>query len=95
VASGPAGLLIIDISRPNSQKVIGAFPAEDFANSVALSGDLAYISDGNAGIKKINIADPAAPKLEASFDTPGEPQGVAMSGSLVLIPDSNSLLILR
>jgi hypothetical protein len=92
VASGPAGLQVIDIEEAAAPKVRGSFPSGDFSSSVVLSGDSAYVADGNAGVMKIAIGNPAAPKLEGSFDTPGEALSVALSGPVVVVADSNSLL---
>jgi hypothetical protein len=95
IASGPEGLVIVDISQPEKPKVASTFPVEDFGNAVAVSGSSAHISDGKAGVTKVNISNPAAPKLEAVFDTPGESQGVVHCVSLIIVPDSDSLIILK
>ncbi len=58
------------------------------ANSVALSGNYAYVADHDTGgLQIINISNPANPTFIGSYDTPGYAEGVAVSGNYAYVAD--------
>jgi hypothetical protein len=58
VASGGAGLTVVDISTPAAAVVIANLASPGYAESVFLDGDLLYLADGGTGLRVIDISDP-------------------------------------
>ncbi len=71
-------------SRPGSPRS-GALDTDGTAESVALSGDYAYIADGSGGIKVVDIASPAGPKLAASLVAEGYAHSVSATEKLLCV----------
>jgi hypothetical protein len=64
VANGQGGLQIVDISVPESTRVIGQYLADRDLSSVAVRDTFAYVtlaSSTSGGLVVLNIADPTAP----------------------------------
>ena len=62
VASGTAGLQIVDVSEPASPKLAGSFRSNDSASlGVCVVGSLAYLADGSAGLRILDVSQPEAP----------------------------------
>jgi hypothetical protein len=75
------GLLILDVNEPSAPAVVswvndiaGFF---QWARSVALRGDKAYVGTGK-GLIVFDIADPTSPQLVGSFSRPDDPTSVAI-----------------
>jgi hypothetical protein len=88
VATGAAGLLIIDISDRGAPVVVGSHDTSDNAQSVAVSSGFAYVADGAAGLQVIDVSDPHAPLLVGSLDTDGVALDVAVVGSNLYLADA-------
>jgi len=81
VADNGMGLQIIDITLPDSLKLLGGFDTDGNAYAVALSSDeqTAYIADNRAGLQIIDISSPTTPQLIGNYNTPDAANGVAIS----------------
>ncbi len=83
-------LQIIDVSNPMSPTFVGNWTSEDgHVNSVALSGDYAYLSVGSAGLRIIDISNPASPVEVGDYPTNGFAMlGVNVIGHHALLGDN-------
>ena len=84
-----AGLWVVDVSDPLNPSYRGYCPLGGEANSVAVSGDLAYVADGSAGLSIVDISRPDTPAALATCDTPGEASRVTLSGTTAYVGDGS------
>ena len=69
VASGGAGLRVVDVSNPTIPAEVGAWDSPGYAEGVAISGTTAYLADGPYGLRCVDLSDPRHPRpLGASYD---------------------------
>lgn len=91
---GRAGLVIVDVSQPETPEKIGAFDTAGHASGIAVSGQYAFVADGRAGLRIIDIADPSSPREISAYDTPGYAGDVDVVGSRAYLADGNSGLLI-
>lgn len=93
VASGPAGLKVVDVSDPTSPKEIGQLDTEGFSMGVYVAGAHAYVADGSGGLRIINISVPASPRevgsYPALFPTPVGTSGVFVQDRYAYVADGD------
>jgi large repetitive protein len=87
VASGNAGLQVVDVSDPSHPAIVSSLDTDGIAIDVRVFGAFAYLADGPAGLKIIDISDPLAPHLAASVDTAGVAQDLKIDGQFAYIAD--------
>jgi len=87
VATGQAGLLVIDVSDPANPQRVGGCDTNGPASAVAVSGGNAYAATGQAGLQVIDVSDPAHPQRVGGYDTSGFAYGVAVSGNYAYVAD--------
>ena len=63
IASGTAGLLIVDVSDPTSSTLLGLVDTPGHATDVALSGNLVYVADGPGDLQVVDVSDYSALSL--------------------------------
>jgi hypothetical protein len=94
VASGGAGLRIIDVANPAEPVEVGAY-TDRFGRSVQVAGDFAYLASERGGVAVLDVANHSAPRLVSSFDTRGSADGVwAAAGSFYVADSVGGLLVL-
>ncbi|MEP1096641.1 MAG: thrombospondin type 3 repeat-containing protein [Cyclobacteriaceae bacterium] len=85
VSAFDEGLIIIDISQPNSPSVVSVFdPDEATSNQVAefdIGSDFAVISDANYGIHVVDLSDLKNPAIFFSQEIEGGISGGILDGS--------------
>jgi hypothetical protein len=65
---------------------ISFLPIPGFANSVAVSGDFAFVAAGGAGLKVVNLSpDRTTPAIVASLTIPGNANDVVVAGNLAYL----------
>jgi hypothetical protein len=69
VASGGAGMRVVDVSDPAHPVETGAFVSRGYASGVAVAGEIAYLADGPYGLRVIDVSKPAQP-TEVGFTFP-------------------------
>jgi hypothetical protein len=87
VASGGAGLVVVDVTDRNNPVIAAVHDTPGNANDVKLSGDLALVSDGSAGLVIVDVTNPWQPTRRAVFDTSGDARDVAVQGTVVFLAD--------
>lgn len=93
VASGSAGMYVLDLTSSPAQKV-GIFEEADNAESVFIQDNLAYVADIYDGLYIIDISDPSLPKKIALYNTTGLTRDVCVAGDYAYVADDNQFLIL-
>ena len=82
VADGPAGLRVMDVSKPGAPRKLSAYDTPGYAYSVRIAGDHAYVADGDAGLRIIDVSKPAAPKEIGRYvPHKGDVRGIEVVGS--------------
>ena len=83
------GLQVIDFSNPASPERIGVcgFGPESRVQSVALSGNYAYVADGHTGLEVTDISNPRSPRRVGGYDTTGYSTDVAVSANRAYVAD--------
>ena len=71
VADGRYGLSVIDISEPDSPRLLATKPVPDFAHGVAAAKGILYAAEGIAGIGVYRFEPPASLELVHRVETPG------------------------
>ncbi len=90
VASGGAGLLVIDISDPTDPFFVTKYDTPGGARGVHVSGSYAYLADGKAGLLVIDISDPTEPELVNSYHTPGAANGIYVSDNYAYLASGSA-----
>lgn len=80
VASGAAGLKIVDARVPSAPKVMATVATPGDALDVAVAGTVAYIVLGHQGLQLVDIAAPGPPRLLGRVATPSKALSVSVSG---------------
>jgi len=81
-------LSVLDISNPGEPEILGTIETRGVANSVALNGAFAYVTDANTGLEIIRIGNPHNPISVGFLDVPAHPFRVASLGYHVFVIDA-------
>jgi hypothetical protein len=96
VAAGPAGLLVVDIGKPERPRLLGRLPARDAARGVSAQGRRAVVAEGTAGVVVVDLKNPAAPRETGRFKPERSANRVLLEGDLAFVAnDYDGLLVLR
>jgi hypothetical protein len=90
VADDDGGLLVVDITTPESPQIIGAVDTPGDALDVEVSGEYAYVADRTAGLQVIDVTNPTSPQIVAGLDIPDRALNVTVSGSYAYIGANSS-----
>ena len=93
IASGSAGLLVVDIEDPVAPRLITAEPSGGNANDLAVAGDHLALADGSAGLALYDLSDPENPGLLGVLALPGDATDVVLEGDLAYVVDELGLRI--
>lgn len=89
-----SGLLILDVSEPQSPTLLGLYPSE-YARAVAVDGNLVYVIDMFYGLLVIDVSDPQNPSLLGSYAGIGWCKSIDIAQNKVYVGDAdNGLLII-
>lgn len=61
------GLMVFDVSNPDSIELIGSTPTPGEARALAISGTHAYVGDQNFGLVIVDILDPYNPEIAGYY----------------------------
>jgi len=81
------GLSIFDISKPDSPKLMGGYPAPHWTWGLDVSGDTVFAADANFGLRVIDASEPKKPKEIGYYDTPGQAEDVCLSYPFIYVAD--------
>lgn len=86
LADGAAGLKIINLSNPRYVRTTGSISLPgSFIEQVAVSGDMAVLTDTNGRIHFVNVRDKMRPRLEWTLETNDTPRAIAASGGKAFV----------
>jgi hypothetical protein len=86
VASGAAGLYVVDVTDLAAPIVVANLALPGNANDVRVSGTVAYVADGSA-LLTLDVSDPTHPARLGSLAFAGNAVRLAVSGNLVYVAD--------
>jgi hypothetical protein len=84
VASGAAGLQVVDVSEPSAPVVVTGLSVGASVHDIVVRGGLAYLGTGS-GLAVVDVADPADPSVVGALTTPGGGTGVAVDGPVAYL----------
>ncbi|MFY9823636.1 MAG: carboxypeptidase regulatory-like domain-containing protein [Thermoanaerobaculia bacterium] len=87
VASGWAGLHVVDVSDLSAPVLVGTVDTPGNANDVRVQGTFAYVADGASGLQVIDVSDPTRPRIVGTLDTPGDATDLVVQGDRVYVAD--------
>ena len=80
IASGAAGLRIVDIRVPAAPRLVATAPTAADALDIAVVGGVAYVAVGHQGLQLIDVKSPAHPRLLGRVLTPAKALTVTVAG---------------
>ncbi|HYU31669.1 MAG TPA: Ig-like domain-containing protein [Thermoanaerobaculia bacterium] len=87
VASGGAGLHVVDVTDLAHPVRLATLALPGNANDVQVAGGYAYVAAGSAGLQIVDVQDRAHPRLVGAVDTPGDATDLAVRGTKVYVAD--------
>lgn len=94
IASGSAGLQIVDISDPSRPITLGSWQSSGFAEGVAVKDNTVFLANGDQGLSIINVSDPRKPVQIASAYSFNYAFDVVVSGDFTYIAAGDSGLLI-
>jgi hypothetical protein len=74
--------------------LVGSYDTPGAAESVVVSGTLAFVADGFSGVQILDISTPSAPVLRGSYATPGHAIAIQVVGTLAFVTDNTHGLVI-
>ena len=89
-------LEIVDISNATAPVYKSIYFGDDkeSMNSIAVSGNYAYIADDYGGFMKVDVSNPISPELADKYDNAGSVSDVAVSGNYAYLAESGNGLVI-
>ncbi|MBK9356331.1 MAG: hypothetical protein IPN08_02910 [Bacteroidales bacterium] len=87
VASGGAGLHLVNVSSPAQPVLVSSYDTPGSAYDVFPVGNRAYIADSQGGIIVVDISDPQLPQGLGQSVVPGDARQVIISGNYAFVSD--------
>jgi len=81
-------LTVVDISRPDTPRTIGAYTFPDRIWGFRVHDGLAYVSADRSGLGVLDVAGNGTPTIRGSLKTPGQAKSVFVSGDIALVTDT-------
>jgi|GEM_PF-1088697 len=91
VGSG-SNVLIIDVSNPLSNPILGSVPTPGSPFDIAVSGNYAYVAEGSFDLQVIDVTNPTSPALLGGTSMPLGSLQVAANNSHVYITQAVSIV---
>ena len=98
VAVSKAGLYIVDISNPNTPRIVTFYSVNDSAQGVTVAGNYAYLAAETDGLHILDITDVAKPLLVGIYEAPrslNRVRRVVVSGNYAYVGTSGNFDYLR
>ncbi|MBK8167754.1 MAG: hypothetical protein IPK64_17545 [bacterium] len=93
VANGAAGLQVIDVSAPESPRIIGQVALTGTAYDVVVRDNVAYVAAGSAGLKIVDVSDPTAPLVVGGVDIASNVYQVELAGDVACLAAAGDGLV--
>lgn len=85
VACDRAGLIIVECSRYETQRIVGSAETEYPARSVALKLPYVFVATGRGGVEVFDVVDVTQPRRVARVDIDGDAQSIEMLGDALYV----------
>lgn len=92
VADGREGLVVVDVSAPDSPRLVSRLALSGYANSVVLEDTLVFVGCGDGGLSVVSVARPDAPVLVARIPL-GYCMGVSARDGYAFVGDRDQGLV--
>ncbi len=93
VATGAAGLEVIDITSKSSPGYLSRFDSPGQTLKADVLYPYVFVADRDAGVLRLNFSNVNSLVLAGRFDTPGLANDVAVSGNYLYVADQDGLAI--
>jgi len=94
LANWTNGMVIVDVSNPQSPSRAGARAPSGYAGSLGMEDSVVYVGTGSRSVEAINVADPDSAWSYGAVNTSGNPISIhAAGGYAYVVDDSRGLLI--
>ncbi|MFY9826791.1 MAG: Ig-like domain-containing protein [Thermoanaerobaculia bacterium] len=94
VASGRAGLVVVDASDPRAPVIAATLGLPGNANAVKVAGGYAYVAAGSAGLVIVDVRNPTSPAVAGQIDTPGDATDLVLRDGRAYVADGASGLFI-
>ncbi|MBW8874728.1 MAG: hypothetical protein JF614_07160 [Acidobacteria bacterium] len=94
VASGRAGLVVVDASNPQAPFVAATLALPGNANAVKVAGGYAHVAAGSAGLVIVDVRNPRSPAVAGRIDTPGDATDLVLRDGRAYVADGASGLFI-
>ena len=84
-AVGAGVLSVLDISKPEAPRVLGALPGLGTTRQIFVAGGLAYVTARQDGLWIIDVSEPSSPGILSHYDTIEMATGIWVSGGIGFI----------
>jgi hypothetical protein len=81
-------LTVVDLSRPEMPRTIGAYTFSDRIWGFRVHDGLAYVGADRAGLGILDVAGNGTPTLRGLFKTPGQAKNVFVHNGMALVTDT-------
>ncbi|MBF0280198.1 MAG: hypothetical protein HQM13_20530 [SAR324 cluster bacterium] len=89
VASGEAGVHVVDVSDPSSPVLVRTIDTSGTASDLQISGSYAYVADGSSGLQVIDISQPVNADIVSGLFTGDQTMDLAIDGSILYIANND------
>lgn len=90
VASGDAGLAVVDVHDRNAPTLAATLDTPGNANDVRVVGALAYVADGGGGLRIVDLSNPLSPVARGALAPPGvDFRDIALRNGVAYVADRN------
>jgi hypothetical protein len=93
VASGQAGLLVVDVTNLEAPFLAASLPLSGNANDVVLEGGFAYVAGGTAGVHVVEITNPTTPVWRGTALPVVEATDLAVQADRLFVADQQGLAL--
>lgn len=86
-AADSAGLVVLDVSVPQTPHILSSYVTAAPALDVWVSGHYAFVACGAAGLQIVDVSQPDDPQLSGGFDSDGYARFVTVAGDVAYLSD--------
>lgn len=89
-AAGDAGVYILDLSDPESPRLVGRYDGVSYAQDAAVQGDRAWVAAGTQGLISLDLSTPSDPVVTGVVRNLGHPTTVVVNEDGLFVLDRES-----
>jgi hypothetical protein len=94
VAGRAAGLLVVDVSNPESPTLVARVEALEHAEIVEVAGSIAWVGGHPyGGVWAVDVSRPEAPAIVGWFSVPGPITDIALRGDTMFVAERDGLYV--